>query len=311
MGRVIINMRVLAIAAILILASSSEARRRPGNGGRPQKQRQPKEDAGTIIRCMAENFGQDDKIQECRDCFKALGKDVMSETNLPKAKECAAQYWPSLSEACADQISELSPNNGEAMMEVVECFDETLESQNYERCLGESTATETAEKLTDGALCVLESWKFGMEYVKNATKGQGGRGPRGRPGSRRPRARGGRGKGGKKGMMMKMLSKAHCQNANPEDETKEGECNKCFKDAVKNNMKKGAAPDKAAMMTDMTACADQFLASKYSTCNTMMSSGQSEKDEVMECGQEKVKEFVMENAGPKALKMIGNMLGDK
>ena len=37
-----VNMRVLAIAAILILASSSEARRRPGNGGRPQKQRQPK-----------------------------------------------------------------------------------------------------------------------------------------------------------------------------------------------------------------------------------------------------------------------------
>ena len=105
--RVIINMRVFAIAAVLILASSSEARRRPGNGGRPQKQRQPKEDAGTMIRCMAENFGQDDKIQECRDCFKALGKDVMSETNLPKAKECAAQYWPSLSEACADQISEV------------------------------------------------------------------------------------------------------------------------------------------------------------------------------------------------------------
>ena len=44
--------------------------------------------------------------------------------------------------------------------------------------------------------------------------------PRGRPGSRRPRARGGRGKGGKKGMMMKMLTKAHCQNANTEDETK-------------------------------------------------------------------------------------------
>merc|ERR1719446_736597 len=35
------------------------ARRRPGNGGRPQKQRQPKEDPGTIIRCMAENFGQE------------------------------------------------------------------------------------------------------------------------------------------------------------------------------------------------------------------------------------------------------------
>lgn len=31
----------------------------------------------------------------------------------------------------------------------------------------------------------------------------------------------GQGKGGKKGMMMKMLSKAHCQNANQEDETKQ------------------------------------------------------------------------------------------
>ena len=45
--------------------------------------------------------------------------------------------------------------------------------------------------------------------------------PRGHGGFR---ARGGRGKGGKKGMMMKMLSKAHCQNANPEDETKYGNC---------------------------------------------------------------------------------------
>ena len=52
---------------------------------------------------------------------------------------------------------------------------------------------------------------------------------------------------------------------------------------MKNNMKKGAAPDKAAMMTDMTACADQFLASKYATCNAMMKTGDAEKKEVMEC----------------------------
>ena len=125
---------------------------------------------------------------------------------------------------------------------------------------------------------------------------------------------------------------------------REGECNKCFKDAVVNNMKKGSKPNKEAMMTDLTACADQFLATKYADCNAMMKSEDPEKkevfecyirvlvgnlvqtcskdedieeataetlDEVMECGQEKVKEFVMENAGPKALKMIGNMLGDK
>merc|ERR1719328_853751 len=326
-------MKLFATVAVglLALASFSEARR--GKGG---------EDKGTIIRCMAENWKSGEaQIQACRDCFKAIGGDYLSETGLAAAKECTASYLPMENEACATEIAAVTAGNTEQLEDIIECFDETLETKNYERCLNDAQGT-SEEKLTDGALCVLESWKFGMEYVKNATKGQGGRGPRARPGSRRPRARGGRGKGGKKGMMMKMLSKAHCQNANPEDETKQGECNKCFKDAVKNNMKKGAAPDKAAMMTDMTACADQFLASKYAACNAMMSSGQSEKeevmgcyikvlvgslvekcskditeaaaetlDEVMECGQEKVKEFVMENAGPKALKMIGNMLGDK
>ena len=38
------------------------------------------EDAGMIIRCMAENYNEgEEKIQECRDCFKNIG-DVMSET---------------------------------------------------------------------------------------------------------------------------------------------------------------------------------------------------------------------------------------
>ena len=64
---------------------------------------------------------------------------------------------------------------------------------------------------------------------------------------------------------------------------REGECNKCFKDAFVNNMKRGSGPDKEAMKTDMTACADQFLATKYATCNAMMKTEDAEKKEVMEC----------------------------
>ena len=48
-------------------------------------------------------------------------------------------------------------------------------------------------------------------------------------------------------------------------------------------MKRGAGPDKEAMKTDMTACADQFLATKYATCNAMMKTEDAEKKEVMEC----------------------------
>ena len=61
-------------------------------------------------------------------------------------------------------------------MAVLQCFDSTLEKGNNERCLAQSASSDVTGKLTDGAMCVLESWKYGMEYVKNSTKGQGGKG---------------------------------------------------------------------------------------------------------------------------------------
>ena len=51
------------------------------------------EDAMVIIRCMAENFGNDKKILRCRNCFKAVG-DYMSAGGLPKAMSCAEEFWP-------------------------------------------------------------------------------------------------------------------------------------------------------------------------------------------------------------------------
>ena len=54
--------------------------------------------------------------------------------------------------------------------EVIECFEETLEAANYQRCIDESSSTEVNDVLTDGAMCVLQSWKFGHDYVKNVTR---------------------------------------------------------------------------------------------------------------------------------------------
>merc|ERR1719288_64632 len=206
---------------LLALATCSDARKGKGKG---------REDKGTIIRCMAENWKSGEaQIQACRDCFKAIGGDYLSETGLAAAKECTASYLPMENEACATQIAAVTPGNTEQLEDIIECFDETLETKNYERCLNDAEG-DSEEKLTSGALCVLESWKYGMEYVKNATKAGGGRG-RGR--GRRPRGRGGKGKGKKK-MMMKMLTIAHCDAANPDDETKQDQCEQCFKDAVKS-----------------------------------------------------------------------------
>ena len=49
-----------------------------------------------IIRCMAENFGDEKKILDCRNCFKTVG-DYMSAGGLPRAKRCADMFWTDIS----------------------------------------------------------------------------------------------------------------------------------------------------------------------------------------------------------------------
>jgi len=278
------------------------------------------------------------QIQACRDCFKAIGGDYLSETGLAAAKECTASYLPMENEACATEIAAVTAGNTEQLEDIIECFDETLETKNYERCLNDAQGS-SEEKLTSGALCVLESWKYGMEYVKNATKAAGGR-PGGRGRGRRPRGRGGKGKGMKKKMMMKMLTIAHCDAANPDDDTKQDECEQCFKDAVKSVRRPRA--NKAAMKTALIGCSEEHLSSLYSDCTALAKQEDADKeqvfncyikvlvnntvkqcstekgiteataetlDDVMECGKERVGELVKENASPEVLEKISNMLG--
>jgi len=330
-------MKFFAIVAVGLLALASYSEAKKGKGG---------EDKGTIIRCMAENWKEGEaQIQACRDCFKAIGGDYLSETGLAAAKECTASYLPMENEACASEIAAVTAGNAEQLGDIIECFDETLETKNYERCLNDAQGT-SEEKLTSGALCVLESWKYGMEYVKNATRGAGGRPGgrgRGRGRGRRPRGRGGRGKKGKgmkKKMMMKMLTIAHCDAANPDDDTKQDQCEQCFKDAVKSVRRPRA--NKAAMKTALIACSEEHLSSLYSDCTALAKQEDADKEQVfncyikvlvnntvkqcstekgiteataetldamMECGKERVGELVKENASPEALEKIGNMLG--
>jgi len=294
--------------------------------------RKGKEDHGTIIRCMAESYWSgkgEDTIKACRECFKGVG-NPLSEEGLPKAKECTRQFLPKENEACASLIAELTPNDMEKGGEVIECFDETLEAANYQRCIEESSATEVNEVLTDGAMCVLKSWKFGHDYVKNVTR-------QARPARGRFQRRRGRGRGkGKKGAFMKMLMVAHCETANDNDESS-ADCQKCFKTAVKNTRRQSKADMKAAMAD----CSEKHLAPLYDSCTTMMRSEAADKgetfkcyqrvllgnlvsqcsegiseattdslDTVMDCGKEQVMEFVKENASPSMLKKLGEMFGE-
>jgi len=321
-------MKLLVLLVVFGLAASMPRKGGKGKGGKKEK-----EDASTIIRCMAENWKEGEaQIQACRDCFKAVDEN---DAGLAKAKECVAQYLKMENEACATEIAALqSFQDKEKGMAVLQCFDNTLEKGNNERCLDESTSSDVAGKLTDGAMCVLKSWKYGMEYVKNSTKEQGGK-RRGRKGGKRMK--------GKKGKIMRLFTKAHCSIASEGDSSKSDECMKCFGAAVKLDKGKGRKGKKMKpeMLSAMTSCSEQHLGTKYKQCTAMMKDNSADKKEthacylrvivsnlvtkcsegvaeatadslstVMDCGKESTIEWVKNNAKPKVAEMVGNFLDE-
>merc|ERR1712226_726205 len=161
--------------AFIVLSLAATALAVPARGGRRQggKNAQKKEriDPGNILRCTAENFGNNQTIKDCIDCF-STEMDFSSQTGLDAAKACATQYWPKGVAACGTEISAMVPGNMETLEAVVGCFDDRLKKGNAERCLGEATSTEVDAKMTEATMCILDSWKWAMGVVK-AVNGAG------------------------------------------------------------------------------------------------------------------------------------------
>merc|ERR1711962_1008913 len=156
---------VLSLAATALALPGRGGRRQGGNKGNKGAQKKDKMDPGNILRCAAENFGNNQTIKECLECFSAE-MDFSSQGGLDAAKACASQFWPKGVAACGTEISAMAPGNMEALETVVECFDDRLEKENAERCLGEATSTELQGQMTEATMCILDSWKWAMGVVK-------------------------------------------------------------------------------------------------------------------------------------------------
>ena len=77
---------------------------------------------------------------------------------------------------------------------------------------------------------------------------------------------------------------AHCAHANKGDETRQGDCKKCFMNAVKPSRNPRARDNaKEAILTAVTGCSEEFLAPVYDKCTTMLKDKTSEKKGVHEC----------------------------
>merc|ERR1712130_873049 len=100
--------------AFILLSLAATALATPARGGRrPQRgNKKEKVDPGNILRCAAENFGNNQTIKDCIECFSAE-MDFTSQSGLDAAKACATQYWPKGVAACGTEISAMAPGNME------------------------------------------------------------------------------------------------------------------------------------------------------------------------------------------------------
>merc|ERR1712130_658388 len=88
--------------AFILLSLAATALATPARGGRrPQRgNKKEKVDPGNILRCAAENFGNNQTIKDCIECFSAE-MDFTSQSGLDAAK------------ACGTEISAMAPGNME------------------------------------------------------------------------------------------------------------------------------------------------------------------------------------------------------
>merc|ERR1712168_322464 len=340
-------MKLLVLALVVGPVSSLPRKDRKPKEPKEEMEEKEKEDPRIIMRCLAENWEYKNgteginevAVQDCRDCFMNIGE---SEDSLGNAKKCVAQYLPKEHKKCGSEIDAFqSWDDEEKGKELIKCFDETLELENNKECLKQAPdAEDIDEKITDATMCVMKSWKYGMAYVKKQMMDKGGKGKGKRPRKGKKREK----KGAKKAMMMKLLTKAHCDLESEGDTTQSSDCFKCFANAVKKSMgtngrgKKEMSPD---MSSEVAACADTHLKFRYSKCNTMMKNKADKKEtlkcyirvlikhevgkcssnigdditpeeltDVLECGKENVKEWVKNNASPKEAKKIADFLDD-
>jgi len=277
------NMRILVLIMAIGLVSSMP---RKDNG--PRGHRKGKADPGTIIRCMAENWGDSEKpnnakIRNCTRCFKNIKR---SKDPLAKAKECTTKFLPTLNEVCDTQIAALTNiKDEEKVREVLECFDTTLETRNNQRCLDESKSTDATEKLTQSTMCVLDSWKFAMAYVKKASRRKG---RKGRKQEKEHEKKG-------KAVMMELLTKAHCDLANGEGTANTETCFTCFQDIKQaredaKKQGKGRKGRKGKMSPEilaaLTTCSSENLSPRYDHCTAMMEDKTANKKDTHKCFME-------------------------
>merc|ERR1711915_118138 len=211
-----------------------------------------KEDEMVIVRCLAENFQDEKQIQDCRNFFKSV-VDYLSPTGLIQAKNCAEKFWPRSFKVCSTEVARLTAGD------------------EVQECLQEASGNDIMDRLVSGSVCVLESHKLALKYIRNVTS-EGKRRGRGGWGLSTKR----RDSSMDKKMMMKLHGMAHCDVATEEKEEKNKLCKTCFSNAVQSRSRQ-------ELWKALKNCNLKFLSPMYDKCIAMEVGANSDIKAVLAC----------------------------
>merc|ERR1712080_712248 len=263
----------MKVAAVLLMSALATAA--------PAEKGVDKGMVQVMVQCLAENW-KEGKVEECIQCFKDLDKANSPEEGMAKGKKCVADYLPRADKDCSTEIAALVPS--EEPKELLECFEKSLMTMSSESCLEMAGQNEDVlDTFTEGAFCMVEGAKNVTKWVKKSLgiKSNGMK---------------------MKKMIMPLLIKAHCDNANDDDNDVKA-CNKCFRDAVKSGKGQGKR---------VKECYSKVLIrSVVESCDK----GATKADvktfmEILDCGKDTVKEWVKNNANKKMAEKLTELLDD-
>jgi len=287
-------------------------------------------DHGIIVQCLVENWGQEEKIQDCRKCFEDIGEDILSENNLPVLKQCITQYLPIENEACASDLEALQAEDEEQGGKVLKCAWEAIHINGLNYCLNAtSTDSSVVDRLTDASMCIGKGHKYIKHYVMNVTMSDE---------QRKKMEKKQKKFGPMKMKMAQLFTKAHCDLATNGDSAKDRACNKCFNKGLRTFKR---SKDVATLKANSAQCTKEHLGDQYSQCSNLIETDvdketvhgcfmrvltKSQVEEctnedstadaetlagVMECTKKRAIAWVEENASGKVKRKFLEMLGGR
>merc|ERR1711942_632199 len=124
----------------------------------------PSDPPAVLYNCVMENWGSGkDTAEPCILCFTASqGRFV------ERVLACSELFLPTAHQLCSGEFAAVVDEDQEAVEDVLDCFEDTLDNMTAERCLAiVPDGSDTVDTLVEAALCLTEAKTNATHFIEN------------------------------------------------------------------------------------------------------------------------------------------------